>query len=563
MTTYAGAILPSGLPADPAYGAAYKFLPAPLTLPYPSVQASNPPSAGPLTNNLPISEIVQTFAGSRHRAFEQDWYHHVHVLPSAIDLGNVISNATRTIEVWNACWASKTLATIAATGTTGGITLGGQSTPPLTFGPLQSRLYTITVSTAGDPVIDARYTFDFGAESPQLRVTGRRIVVWPFRPDWSDGITERLEWLTDVLPAYDGSEQRVRLRDHGRRGIEYAFLAAGHDARLLHSLTFGWGGRLYCLPVWWEADFLPAGIAAGATSVTVTDAALKDYRAGGLVVFWRETGFTEAVEILSVVGDTVHLKLPLANTFPPGARVCPAVLARLTGETPYTHVTDRIVTGRVRFDVDGGYDRAPAEIGPIWEGYAVLDERPDRADDVAETWARTLAILDNLTGIVAVDDTSGAPIIRRTYTWTLAGRQAIDRWKRWAAARAGRANALWLPTFADDLELVLAAGSGDTALRVRNTLSARYVGAHPLRAAVRIELHDGQVFHRRVTGITELDADTESIGLDSALGLTVDPADVRRMMWMGLARLEADALEIHYLTDSLAQLQATFRIVQP
>ena len=42
MTTYAGAILPSGLPSNPAYGAAYKFLPAPLTLPYPSALASNP-----------------------------------------------------------------------------------------------------------------------------------------------------------------------------------------------------------------------------------------------------------------------------------------------------------------------------------------------------------------------------------------------------------------------------------------------------------------------------------------------------------------------------------------
>ena len=67
MTIYAGAILPSGLPSDPAYGAAYKFLPAPLTLPYPSALASNPSSAGPLTNNLPVAEIVSTFAGNMVR----------------------------------------------------------------------------------------------------------------------------------------------------------------------------------------------------------------------------------------------------------------------------------------------------------------------------------------------------------------------------------------------------------------------------------------------------------------------------------------------------------------
>lgn len=517
---------------------------------------------GARTDTQPVAEPGLAKGGAAAPNFGADWYDRVHVIPGEIALGNVISNVTRDVEVWNAWSTSKTLSSIAASGTTGGITLGGQSAPPLAFGPLQSRLYTLTVSTSGDPVIDARYDLDFGTETPALRVTGRRIVVWSFRHDWSDGITERLEWLTDVLTAYDGTEQRVRLRNNARRAIEYAFAVEGHDARLLEALTFGWGGRLYCLPVWWEADFLASGISAGATSVTVTDAALKDYRADGLAVFWRDSGFHEAVEILSVAGNTINLKLPLANAFPAGSIVCPAVLARLSGETPYAHVTDRIVTGRARFEVDAALDRAPVEIGPTFETSAVLDERPDRAEDVAETWARTLAILDNLTGIVMVDDTSGSPIIRRTYTWTLAGRQAIDRWKRWAAARAGRANALWLPTFADDLELTLPVGSGDTTLRVRNTLSAGYVGAHPLRAAVRIELNDGQVFHRRVTGITELDAATEAIGLDSALGVVVNPADVRRMMWMGLARLDADALEIHYVTDSVAQIRTTFRMVQ-
>ncbi len=520
------------------------------------------PQIGIKTDTQPVNEPGLQRAGAMSPAFGADWYDRVHVIPGRLDLGNVISNITRQIEVWNAWGSAKTLSFIAASGTTGGITLSGQSAPPLIFGPLQSRMYTLTVSTVGDPVIDAGYTFNVGAERPLLSVTGRRIVVWSFRPDWSGGITERLTWLTDVLAAYDGSEQRMRLRDHARRGIEYAFMLSGHDARLLEALTFGWGARLYCLPVWWEADFLAAGVNAGTTQVTVTDAALKDYREGGLVVFWRDSGSCEAVEILSISGDTVTLKLPLSQAFPSGARVMPAVLARLDGETTYDHITDRMVQGRARFEVDGATDRAAAEIGPTWNGYAVLDERPDRAEDVIESWARTLAVLDNLTGIVTMDDTSGSPIIRRAYTWLLNGRAAIDRWKKWGSARAGRFNALWLPTFADDLELVLPVGDTDTTLRVKNTLSARYVGAHPLRAAVRVELVNGQVFHRRVTGITELDSQTEAVGIDSALGVIVNPTDIRRLMWMSLARLDADALEIHYETDNVARIQATFRMVQ-
>lgn len=518
-------------------------------------------SAGSVLPQLPVSQDnIAVRGGVMGNEFSRDYYDRIHIVPARVDVGNVIGQTARSIEVWNAHRAPSTLGAIAPSGTTGGMTLSGPPAPPIVYAPLQSRVYTLTVLPAGDPVIDARYTFDFGAEQPQLAVTGRRIVVWNFRPDWSSGITERLAWLTDVLTAYDGTEQRVRLRDHARRSIEYAFLAHGHERRMLEALTLGWGGRLYCLPVWWEADAVT--ISAGATSVTVTDAALKDYRAGGLCVFYRDSGLTEAVEIQSITGNTITLRLPLANSFGAGSRVLPAVLARLDGEAPYAHWTDRVAMGRVRFEVDGNLDRTPADIGATWQGYAVLDERPDRSEDVAETWARTLQVLDYLTGIVTVDDTTGAPVIRRTYSWLLNGRASIDRWKKWASARAGRLNALWLPTFADDLELVQPAASSSTALHVRNTLSARYVGAHPLRAAVRIELASGTILHRRVTGIAEIDAQTESIAIDAALGVTIAPTDVRRMMWMSLARLNADALEIHYETDRLARLSVTFRMVQ-
>ena len=112
MTTYAGAILPSGLPSDPAYGDAYKFLPAALTLPFPGALASNPPNAGAMANNLPVAEIVIGFSGTIIRQFEQDWYHHVHLLPAKIALGNLLSTQMRQVEVWNAHFAPKTLSAI-------------------------------------------------------------------------------------------------------------------------------------------------------------------------------------------------------------------------------------------------------------------------------------------------------------------------------------------------------------------------------------------------------------------------------------------------------------------
>lgn len=508
------------------------------------------------------ASLAQSKTGARLTSYFDDFYLRIHVVPSAIDVGNVVTHQTRDFYVWNAWLEQKTCASVTPSGTLDGITLTGQPAPPILYAPLQQRTYQIQVNTAGDPLIDGAYTFNFGVEQPILRVTGRRIVIWPIRPDWARGVTERLEWATDVLPAYDGTEQRVRLRTNARRALEMDFTAHGHDARIAETLLFGWGGRRYCLPVWMERDVLAAPVAAGSATLTVTDAALKDYRAGGLVVLWASAAQAEAIEILAIAGNTLTLKTPTSRAYPAGVSVCPGMLARIDGDAPVRRATDNLVETRLRFLDEQAIDRAAAEIGPAWQGYAVLDERPDRAEDVSEAWSRTLAVLDSLAGLVAVEDASGQPVIRRTYSWLLNGRAAIDRWKRWAAARAGRMNALWLPTFADDLQVTDTIADTHTTIKVKNAMIARYVGAHPLRAAIRIETTAGQVYHRLVMSATEIDEATESLAIDSSLGATLAPTQITRVMWMGLARLDADAVEIHYETDSLARLSATFRIVR-
>jgi hypothetical protein len=522
------------------------------------------PGAAALTSMLPVEANGSARTGYITRTYSDDYYYRVHVYPSTVDVGNVVTDTQRTIEVWNAHFVQKTLAAITATGTTDGLLLSGQPAPPLSYSALQSRTYTLTAKLAGAPVIDARYEFDFGPEDPAFRVTGRRIVVWSFGPDWGGGVLERLTWATDVHAHYDGTEQRVRMRQHARRAIEYRLLAPRADVmRRMEALLFGWGGRAFLLPVWWEADRLAATLSAGATTITVTDASLKDYTAGGYVVIERDRT-AEAAQIASITGNTLTLALPTQQAWSAGSRVMPGVLATLDEAVPVARPTDTLAMATVRWSVDelSARDRSAQEIGPTYSGRAVLDERPDRAEDVGEEWARTWAVLDSITGIVMRDDTSGSPVIRRTYTWMLSGRTAIDRWKRWASARAGRLSALWLPSWADDLRVVQAIGSGDTSIVVEATGSAQYVGTSALRPALRVETTGGAVYHRAVTGVAAVDATKDSISIDSALGVALQPADVRRVMWLALARLESDAVEIAYESDSVARLTATFRLVK-
>jgi len=113
----------------------------------------------------------------------------------------------------------------------------------------------------------------------------------------------------------------------------------------------------------------------------------------------------------------------------------------------------------------------------------------------------------------------------------------------------------------DDLEIVQDIQPSDTSITVRSGLNARYGVGMPNRAAIRIETTNGQIYHRRITTMVETSSGTEQLVMDSSLGVLVPVSSIRRAMWMSLARLESDAVEIHYETDSIARIQATFRIV--
>ena len=147
---------------------------------------------GPLTNLAPVESSPRALTGRIARSFTEDYYYRVHVRPSRIDLGNTMSVQTREVEVWNSWFEPNALAAIHATNAEG-MTLSGPASHPTSFGPLESRIYILSVTPNGPPVVNAVFQFDFERDDPTLRALGRRIVGWVLGPDWTEPVVERLE----------------------------------------------------------------------------------------------------------------------------------------------------------------------------------------------------------------------------------------------------------------------------------------------------------------------------------------------------------------------------------
>ncbi len=542
----------SGLPANPSYGNAYKFLPAPLTLPYPAAVAFVPPNAGVMTNNLPVSEIPSLYAGNLVRQFEQDWYHHVHLLPAKIALGNLLSTQLRQVEVWNAHFAPKTLSAVIGEND-GGISLAAPANPPTTYGMLESRLHNVSVSLDGPPVIEASYTFQFPEEAPTLSISGRRVVVFGLKPNWADGWLERLMWATDVLTARDGTEQRVSLRAKPRRSLEFSILVSSVDAAFLDVLLSAWQSRVYALPIWPDKAVLTAAIAAGSTVIPLTTTHLE-YEADGLLVIGIDSRNTEAAEVLSVASNAVTLKQPLLQSWPAGAFVTPARTARLRVTQAVSRVTDAIATARLVFDIAGTTAITKQDSTTTFNSTPVWITRPNRVRDVESEYQRLAEVLDFDTGITAVDDHAARPFVRRSFDYLFKNRTEVAAFKAWLAARQGRLTAFWHPTWEASIVPVKKILSNQTVMTVASRGYALYFNPMPGRTEAAFLHKNGSWYFRTISSFgAGTIGDEDVMTINQAFGFDANPEDWIAIYFLEKTRLDADQIEINWQTDSVVE----------
>lgn len=519
--------------------------------------AAPSPGAQTLAEHYPVSTTPLVRAGLVARSYADDFYHRVHVVPPVLNIGNLLSVQTRQATVWNAHFTPQALSSIGAIGTDG-ITATG-IVAPTTFAPLQESTFSITVATQGPASIAATYTFAFPAESPTLRVIGRRVVVFGHPPNWAEPVRERLTWLTDVLLTQAGTEQRIGLRAVPRRALEYALATRDrHQTNVLETLLLGWQARLYALPVWTDPQTLAAPLAAGSMTVPATTAGYE-FAPGGLALLWRSHDVHESVEIASVGASALTLRAATLAAWPAGTQLYPVRLARLPARQGLTRETAHHLTGRVAFAIDDNPGVAAADSGDTYAGHRVYLARTNWAEPTEIEASRQLETLDYDTGAPWVDDLSGLASLLKSWHWTLGSRADVVALRGWLAARAGRRTPFWSATQAADLEVLEPIGASATAITVRNVGYARFLAGRADRRHLAIETLAGARFYRAITAASEIDATRESLAIDAALGVTLAPGDIASVRFLHLSRLESDEVEIEWHTAAVATCSTMLR----
>jgi hypothetical protein len=369
--------------------------------------------------------------------------------------------------------------------------------------------------------------------------------VWTIPPNWKDGVLERLEWLSDVMIARNGAEQRRALRLSPRRSFEVTVNpvkgARTFTELYLHRMV----SFELLFPLWHDAAALDADASDGSSALSF-DNTFREHEPGQCALLFKDAFTWEAVHVESMADDGLTLTNPLAYAWPTGTKVFPLRPARLAAESNFTALTSRVGQAQLLFSLTRQNDYvAETVFDEVFDGRPVFPIDLDRGDGVDLTFQRLLTEFDNATGSRYVRDIPGRSFTTQAVRWQAKGREEHHKTRALLYYLQGRVKTVWLPTYNEDVEVAVAAVSTDNTIDIRKIGYAYTGGALSGRKLLRFD----EGFFAQVDGVAPApDPQNETLALADPLG--ADLLVGATGSFVDVARLDQDVIEIQHHTDT-------------
>jgi hypothetical protein len=483
--------------------------------------------------NLPVETVTYTIlAGSDilHTYFN-DYYFRVHMSPSVISLGNVLTEQTINIELWNAYLSSNTLASIGASNSDG-LTLtnpGGLTA----YKPLEYRTVTLQVSPTGAATIDGKLTFNFNLGSIVLAITGVRAILWGFAPDTAH--KETVKYLTDVIPAIYG-ETSLSLKEIPRNLWNYSFyLRTVEEFALAKNIAKTYGHIGLGIPVWNQIRPLPK-LLSGSTSITI-DTTYIEIAQGDLCIVYVDYKTYEILEVLYMTSSSIVLKQANVINFPSNCYFMPLKPCVLDGTIDFSRGAGSRNSVSVNFQYTKGFTSESLTGIELYNGLPVITNATVVENSLTENFSHKIEFLDADIGDLVPVELEQNTRHRQNIAITAHSQTDIFKLKRMLDYFKGRYNYFYLPTFSNDcIAISNSLSAGATFISVKDT-GLRYSPPKIIRIVGNVTEMIG------VSGVT-VAGSVETIGL--ATNLVNNISNITSIQIVTKVRLDTDVIELNY-----------------
>lgn len=513
------------------------------------------------TNNTPIDlQPHATDPALRVLSYFDIFYNRIHVTPSRLELGNLLSAQSRVVELFNANFFEVNVTDFEVTGTSDGITVTTPQDTPFVLAPLQAVNYVFGVSLSGPPTVSAAYRWTIEGLTYDLTVSGNRVLVFPFEANWADDIIEKLSWSTHIHEPYSRrAEYRYGRTSLPRQTFDMSYMLQREDPSRLRNLFLGWQSRLYAVPDWTSQTFITANSEDGTFTVEA-DVSFGNFEPGRIAILYGNKDVYEALEIESIVGTTVTFTSSLINRWTKGMRLLPGNLCGLLIDQSIIDKNEGVVTAKLSWSVDPVEGSPWLPIGDIPTTYAGKESwmtEPNWRDDLTTKVAFRTAKLDNTYGAINLAQTGAFEKIVYPHAAYLNRRPAIANFRAFLGRRQGKLNDFFYPSFRRDFDLIGDLTNAATGFQAKASFDPTLMRSLGTHNYVTFLLTNGTVLTYPITGASNSSFNVMDITIAGSFPRTIPYFEVKRVSYFHLARLDTDEIQITWKTPYFAEADFT------
>lgn len=477
------------------------------------------------------------------KSFGTFFLDNVFLTPSSIEAGVVVPGTEFSFELWHSFTDEKVLAGVTESGAFG-VALSG-----ITSGTLYSFTsipYAVSLSQARG-VIDYRASFDFGTGSAYtFNLKASMALVMPERIDWSTQPEMSIQYLTEVIESFDGTEQRIALRDTPRTSLNYMYsMTDAQQYQFDNKLATSTGSMI--VPLWPMQCQVSRPVHPGDTSIVLE--AINAHVEASDTLMISEGDKSEVVSIESVVGRTVTLKTLVKTTFSTSAVVIPARIAHPSDESNSTSFLRGFDQHTISYDLDETQIQKPAPVDDFerLNSRPIFPFHPDRSKDVTTQYNRLRETLDPVIGARSIYSRTKGTVKVIGQTFTFFSESERQRFEDFAELMNGAQGEFYIDGPGQAFELSEDIVVPTYKIKIKSSGYTNFSYSNSLAQIVAIKLYNGTTIYRTILNATGNADGTETI-TTKELTNNLSTSDIETVVPLYLARFDSD--EFRYIFDT-------------
>ena len=488
------------------------------------------------------------------KSFGTYFFDNIFISPSRIDAGVVVPGAEFGFELWHSYTTPKELSGVSESGAYG-VRLTGQTSGTLL--PFTAFAYGVSLIQAGG-VVDYLAGFDFGAGATNtFSLTASMALVMPERIDWSTQPEISIQYLTEVIEAFDGTEQRIALRDAPRYSLNYSYSMTDEQQYLFdNKLATSLGSML--VPMWPLQCQLSRAVLAGDASVALETINAHVMASDTLLI--SEGDESEIVSVESVADRVVTLTSMAKKTFSTNAVVIPARIAHPTDESNSTSLLRGFDQHTISYDLDETQIQKPTPVDDFEHLNArpIFPFRPDRSKDVTTQYNRRREILDPLIGARRIYDRTKGTVKIIGQTFTFFSEPERQRFEDFAELMNGAQGEFYAAGPGQAFELSEDIIGPTYKFKIKSSGYTNFANSNSLAQTVAIKLYNGTTIYRTILSATGNPDSTETITTkESTNNLKI--SDIETIVPLYLARFDSDDFRYIFDTSEVSTITKNIR----